>query len=204
MHSSFLFYSSPPLQGQVPSQQPPTSDSADPSIIEDIVFRGNRRVRSATLRARIFSQPGDPYDEAALRRDFHALWNTGFLDDIRMVVSDGEEGQIVTFYVREKKTIRSIEYIGNKSVQLSDILERFKERKVRLSVRSQYDPVMIRRAQVVLEQMLSERGRMFARVTHRTRNIPPNSVRLIFVVKEGPKVKVGKIRFIPNTRASCS
>ena len=189
----------PALQAQAPSQQPSTGDSADPTIIEDIVFRGNRRVRSATLRARIFSQPGDVYDEAALRRDFHALWNTGFLDDIRMVVSDGEEGQIVTFYVREKKTIRSIEYVGNKSVQLSDILERFKLRKVHLSVRSQYDPVMIRRAQVVLEQMLSEQGRMFARVTHRTRNIPPNSVRLIFVIKEGPKVKVGKIRFEGNT-----
>ena len=194
-----LFLILPPLRAQLPSQPPSAGEAADFAIIEDIIFRGNRRVRSATLRARIFSQPGDPYDESALRRDFHALWNTGFLDDIRMVVSDGEEGKIVTFYVREKKTIRSIEYVGNKSVQLSDILERFKERKVHLSVRSQYDPVMIRRAQVVLEQMLSERGRMFARVTHRTRNIPPNSVRLIFVVKEGPKVKVGKVRFEGNT-----
>ena len=194
-----LFLILPPLRAQLPSQPPSAGEAADFSIIEDIIFRGNRRVRSATLRARIFSQPGDPYDESALRRDFHALWNTGFLDDIRMVVSDGEEGKIVTFYVREKKTIRSIEYVGNKSVKLSDILERFKERKVHLSVRSQYDPVMIRRAQVVLEQMLSERGRMFARVTHRTRNIPPNSVRLIFVVKEGPKVKVGKVRFEGNT-----
>ena len=194
-----LFLILPPLRAQLPSQSPSAGEAADSAIIEDIIFRGNRRVRSATLRARIFSQPGDLYDESALRRDFHALWNTGFLDDIRMVVSDGEEGKIVTFYVREKKTIRSIEYVGNKSVQLSDILERFKDRKVHLSVRSQYDPVMIRRAQVVLEQMLSERGRMFARVTHRTRNIPPNSVRLIFVVKEGPKVKVGKVRFEGNT-----
>ena len=194
-----LFLFLPPLRAQLTSQPPSAGEAADSAIIEDIIFRGNRRVRSATLRARIFSQPGDLYDESALRRDFHALWNTGFLDDIRMVVSDGEEGKIVTFYVREKKTIRSIEYVGNKSVQLSDILERFKERKVHLSVRSQYDPVMIRRAQVALEQMLSERGRMFARVTHRTRNIPPNSVRLIFVVKEGPKVKVGKVRFEGNT-----
>ncbi len=189
----------PTLRAQVASQPPSTEKAGDTSVIEDVVFRGNRRVRSATLRARIFSQPGDPYDESALRRDFHALWNTGFLDDIRLVVTDGEEGKIVIFYVREKKTIRSIEYVGNKSVLLSDILKRFKERKVHLSVRSQYDPVMIRRASVVLEKMLAERGRMFARVTHRTRNLPPNSVRLIFVVKEGPKVKVGKIRFEGNT-----
>ncbi len=180
------------------AQQSPTPTS-EPATIEDIIFRGNRRVRSATLRSRIFTHPGDPYNEAALKRDFQSLWNTGFLDDIRLVVTDGEQGKIVTFYVREKKLIRSIEYVGNKSVQLSDILDRFKERKVRLSVRSQYDPVVIRRAQVVLEALLSERGRMFARVTHRTRNLPPNSVRLVFVIKEGPKVKVGKIRFQGNT-----
>ncbi len=181
------------------AQTAPFSGDADLPLIEDIIFRGNRRVRSATLRARITARPGDPYDEKILRRDFRALWNTGFVDDIRLVVTDGDQGKIITFYLREKKTIRSIEYVGNKSATLSDILERFKERKVRLSVRSQYDPVVIRRAQVVLEQLLSERGRMFARVTHRTRNLPPNSVRLVFVVKEGPKVKVGKVRFEGNT-----
>ena len=179
--------------------QQSSAPTSEPNIVEDIIFRGNRRVRSATLRSRIFTHPGDLYNEAALKRDFRSLWNTGFLDDIRLVVTDGEQGKIVTFYVREKKLIRSIEYIGNKSVQLTDILDRFKERKVRLSVRSQYDPVVIRRAQVVLEALLSERGRMFARVTHRTRNLPPNSVRLVFVIKEGPKVKVGKIRFQGNT-----
>ncbi|MCZ6515220.1 MAG: outer membrane protein assembly factor BamA [Acidobacteria bacterium] len=193
---AFVCFLSP---ASLAAQTAPFSGDADLPIIEDIIFRGNRRIRSATLRARITSRPGDPYDEKILRRDFHAIWNTGFVDDIRLVVTDGDQGKIITFYLREKKTIRSIEYVGNKSVRLSDILERFKERKVRLSVRSQYDPVVVRRAQVVLEQLLSERGRMFARVTHRTRNLPPNSVRLVFVVKEGPKVKVGKVRFQGNT-----
>jgi outer membrane protein insertion porin family len=70
---------------------------------------------------------------------------------------------------------------------------------VGLSIQSQYDPVVVRRAEVILQGLLAEHGRQFATVRHRTRNIPPNSVALTFVVAEGPKVKVGRIRFQGNT-----
>jgi len=188
---------------QPPALQTPTpaAPAQKPSedIIEEILFRGNRRVPAATLRARILSHPGDIYNENALERDFMALWNTGFLDDVRLEVSDGEKGMIVTFYVREKKLVRSIDYKGLSSVATSDVLDRFKEKKVGLSIQAQFDPVVVKRAQVVLRQLLAERGRQFATVRTRTRNIPPNSVALTFIVVEGPKVKIGKIRFDGNT-----
>ena len=190
-----------PAPGEAEAQKAPPvprPDEPRPPIIEDIIFRGNRRVPAATLRARVFSRKGDVYDENALERDFMALWNTGFLDDIRCEVTDGEKGKIVTFYVREKKLVRSIDYKGLSSVLQSDVLDRFKEKKVGLSIQSQYDPVIVKRAQVVLEQLLEERGRQFATVRARTRNIPPNSVALTFIVVEGPKVKLGDIRFQGN------
>src|SRR5208282_1080780 len=133
-------------------------------------------------------------------RDFMALWNTGFLDDVRLEVSDATNGnKIITFFVREKKLVRSIDYKGLSTVQQSDVLDEFKKQKVGLSIQSQYDPVVIRRAEVVLQGLLSAHGKMFATVRHRTRNIPPNSVALTFIVVEGPKVKVGNIEFEGNT-----
>ncbi len=176
----------------------PTQKEALKNIIEQIVIRGNRRIPQSTLRARIFTHEGDVYNESSLERDFMALWNTGFLDDIRFEVSDGDNGKILTIYVREKKLVRSIDYKGLSTVQQSDVLQTFKDHKVGLSIQSSYDPVVIRRAEVVLEELLSQHGRQFATVHHRTRNIPPNSVALTFVVAEGPKVKVGKIRFQGN------
>lgn len=170
-----------------------------PNVIQQIMFRGNRRYSSTNLRARIFTHDGDPYDENGLERDFMALWNTGFFDDIRLEVSDGARGKIVTFFVREKKVIRSIDYKGLSTVTQSDVLDEFRERKVPLTIESPYDPVSVRRAEVVLQGMLSAHGRQLATVRHRTRNIPPNSVALTFVVVEGPKVKVGTIQFTGNT-----
>ena len=129
-----------------------------------------------------------------------ALWNTGFLDDVRLEVADAPNGnKIVTFYVREKKLVRSIDYKGLSSVEQSDVLDAFKKEKVGLSIQSQYDPVVIKHAEVVLQELLAAHGKMFATVRHRTRNIPPNSVALTFIVVEGPKVKLGEIAFKGNT-----
>ena len=43
-------------------------------------------------------------------------------------------GWILRFNMAERRVIRSIKYDGNKSVTNSEILDRFKERKVGLSV----------------------------------------------------------------------
>jgi outer membrane protein insertion porin family len=170
--------------------------------ITRIEFIGNRRVQSNTLRARIFSRPGDPYSAEALHRDFQALWNTQFFEDIRLEVEDDPQnpsGKVVIFYVSERPIIRRIEYKGNKSITESDILDAFKEKKVGLSVESQFDPTKIKRAEVVLKSLLAAHGHQFATVKPTYERIAAsNAVKLVFNINEGPKVKVGVITVVGN------
>jgi len=98
----------------------------------------------------------------------------------------------------ERRVVRSIKYEGIKSVTVSEILDRFKERKVGLTVESQYDPNRVQRATVVLKDFLSERGRQYATVDPQLRQIPPSSLEVTFNVAEGPKVKVGEIKIEGN------
>jgi outer membrane protein insertion porin family len=171
-------------------------------VIARIEFSGNRRLRGDTLKARIFSREGDPYNEETLHRDFQALWNTQFFEDIKLRVEDTPEraeAKIVIFEVKERPVIRRLRYEGIHSISESDILDRFKERKVGLTVESQFDPTKIKKAQVVLAELLGEHGRQFAEVTPQYERIQSsNAVILIFKVEEGPKVKVGQIRFTGN------
>jgi outer membrane protein insertion porin family len=181
---------------QNPPPQPPGT------IIDRILFIGNRRVRSDTLKARIFSRDGDPYNEETLRRDFQALWNTQFFEDVKLRVEDSPDGpnhKTVVFEVKERPVIRRIRYDNIHSVSESDILDRFKERKVGLTVESQFDPTRIKKAEVVLKELLGEHGRQFAKVTPQYERIAAsNAVILVFKVEDGPKVKVGKIKFTGN------
>lgn len=171
-------------------------------MIDRIEFVGNRRVRSDTLNARIFTRPGDAFNEETLRRDFQALWNTQFFEDVKLRIEDSPDhpnGKIIIFEVRERPQIRRIRYDGIHSISESDILDRFKERKVGLSVESQFDPTKIKKAEVVLKELLGEHGRQFAKVTPEYERIASsNAVILIFKIEEGPKVKVGQIKFKGN------
>ena len=206
----------PPAQ-QPPAQQPPAQQQPRPAppqmevpkavepakpqageTIEAIEFRGARRVPQDTLKALITTKAGDIYSEDVLRRDYMALWNTGRFDDIRLETEPGRIGLIVRFVVVERRVIRSINYEGIHSVTVSEILDRFKERKVGLSVESQYDPNKIQRAATVLKEYLAERGRQYATVEPQIEQLPPSSLKVTFAVNEGPKVKVGEIKISGN------
>ncbi|MGA9566395.1 MAG: outer membrane protein assembly factor BamA [Candidatus Korobacteraceae bacterium] len=164
----------------------------------DIIIHGNRRIPADTIRARMFTRAGDVYDQQALERDFNSLWNTGYFDDVRIEREQTPKGWLIHVYVKEKPTIREIKYVGLSSVSQSDVLDKFKERKVGLSQESQYDPTKVKRAEVVIKELLAAHGHQFATVTSEVRPIPPAAVGLTFVIKEGPKVKVGKITFEGN------
>jgi outer membrane protein insertion porin family len=182
--ASFFWYSVPAL--------------AQRDLIHGIQIHGNRRIPAETIRARLFSKEGDVYDHAALERDFNSLWNTGYFDDIRFEREQVPQGWDIHIYVKEKPTIREIKYLGLNSVSQSDVLDRFKERKVSLTQESQYDPTRVKRAEVVIRELLAEHGRQFATIRTEVRPIPPAAVGITFVVKEGPKIKVGSIKFEGN------
>ncbi|MGB9466498.1 MAG: outer membrane protein assembly factor BamA [Candidatus Acidiferrum sp.] len=186
-------------ESQAPQQ---AANAQQQAVIERIEFLGNRRIRSDTLKARIFSREGDAYNEETLRRDFQALWNTQFFEDVKLRVEDSPDradAKIIIFDVKERPQIRRIRYDGIHSVTESDILDRFKERKVGLSVESPFDPTKIKKAEVVLKELLGEHGRQFAKVTPEYERIASsNAVILVFKIDEGPKVKVGTIKFVGN------
>jgi outer membrane protein insertion porin family len=175
---------------------------AQQELISDVEVHGNRRIPAETIRARLFIHAGDVYDQQAVERSFSSLWNTGYFDDLRFEREQTPKGWKIHIYVKEKPTIREIKYTGLSSISQSDVLDRYKERKVGLTQESQYDPTKVKRAEVVLKELLAEHGRQFATIRTEVRQIPPAAVSVTFIVKEGPKVKVGDIKFEGNKNLS--
>ena len=173
-----------------------------PQTIDSIRVIGNRRIPKETVLARLFTHTGDTYDPISIERDFNSLWNTGYFENLRIEREDSEKGIILDIFVKEKPTIREINYKGLNAVSQSDVLDRFKKEKVGLSVESQYDPAKILRATTVLKEILAEHGHQFAVIKLDIKDIPPASVQVNFNIKEGPTVKVGQIKFTGNQHLS--
>src|SRR5437867_6661184 len=168
------------------------------NTIQHIEIRGNRRIPEDTIRFYIQAHDGDAFDPARLELDLRALYKANFFETISIEERDGDTGKIVTFVVKEKPLIRFIEYVGNKSFTESNILEHFKNRKVGLTVDSQYDPAKIRAAERALKELMEQNGKPLGTVRTEIENIPPSSVRVRFIMDEGAKVRIGEIRFTGN------
>ncbi len=200
-HAAFLFAvvaagSSLPAQ-VTPSATAPQSSQGSEILCQPQVI-GNRRIPKESVLSRLFSRQNNLYDPAVVERDFNSLWNTGYFEDIQIERVDTPKCVQLVIYVREKPTIRELNYKGLNAVTLSDVLERYKKAKVGVSVESQYDPTKIARAVVVLKDLLAEHGHQFATITPEVKKIPPAAVSITFNIKEGPTVKVGKIAFQGN------
>lgn len=183
----------PPFGGKVPVF------AQDEDLIENIEIRGGRRVPQDTVKFHILSQKNARLDPNVLRRDFKAVWQTGFFDDLKIEIEQGKTGKIIIFWVKEKPLIRNVEYKGLKSATNTEVLDKFKEKKVSLGIETPFDPVKIQRAIAVLTELLAEKGHQYAEITYESTDVPPNSKLITFVINEGPKVKVSKIEFHGNT-----
>jgi outer membrane protein insertion porin family len=171
---------------------------AQQDVVQQIRVIGNRRIPRETVLARLFTHVGDTYDPATIERDFNSLWNTGYFENLQIAREDTPKGVVIDVIVKEKPTIREINYKGLNSVSTSDVLDRFKKEHVSLSVESPYDPTRLARAIDVIRALLAEHGHQFATVKPDIKTIPPASVSINFIVKEGPTVKVGNITFTGN------
>jgi len=128
----------------------------------------------------------------SLNRDFRRLENTGYFEDIKLTVEDesarshGEDRNVSRAGAADDPQNQTTKGISR--FRQSDILDRFKDRKVGLSVESQFDPTKIKKAEVALRELLAEHGRQYATVKATYEKVPAsNAVILTFNVNEGPR-----------------
>ena len=167
--------------------------------IEEIRIVGNRRIPESTVRYYIQSREELLYDEKQALRDYNTLLNTNFFADARIKRMEGKIGVILIFEFVERPLIRTVEYEGMKSFKESDVLERFRDMRVGLSVDSPFDPAKLPKARRAITMLLQQNGRPLGRVEVVTESITATSEKIIFKLDEGPKVRIGDIDFAGNT-----
>jgi outer membrane protein insertion porin family len=151
----------------------------------------------------------DESSEKTIQDDFHRLWNTNFLDNLWVDVSDykfpnGTIGKIVTYNMEERQRVKIVDYVGSKKVEVSKIDEKLKDANAQIRLDSFIDPGLVRKVEGIVRDMLREKGFQFANVTHEIKDVPggPKLVHITFNMDEGPKVKIRKIDFVGNKAIS--
>src|SRR5262245_41659177 len=172
-------------QAYIFAQSTPTkhsSQTGDESIIEDIEIRGNRRVPSESILYYVQSKPQEPFNLNLAMRDLQAILQMGLFDPLetKLYTEEGTRGgKIVIFQVKEYPIIRDLQYRGLKSASESEVLTRFKDRRVEISKESQFDPAKANNARVVLRELLAEKGYPEAKVEIQVEDISATTVAMV-------------------------
>lgn len=190
-----------PVSPTAPAAPRPGGTVVAGQPVERFEVVGNTTVAADTIRIYLGVVPGEPYDPAALQRNFLNLWQTGLFDDVRIEADAGATGVIVRVVVAERPRIGSVEYRGNKDLQTSKILEALESSKIDLHVGNTIEQTLIRRAAERIKSIYAEGG--FDSVTVDTileDMAVPGEKKIVFAISEGVKAKVSKIDFTGNEK----
>jgi outer membrane protein insertion porin family len=134
-----------------------------------------------------------------LSRDLKSLWAQNLFKDVKVLVKDGERGgKVIIFRVTENPIIRDLQFKGLKSITESDVLTKFREKRVGVSKEEMWDPAKGQGAKKVLKDLLSEKGHPQAEIEVAAEELSTATVAVTFNIEEGPRVRVLKIDFEGN------
>lgn len=168
-----------------------------PQLVESVEVMGNRRHAREELFRHIKTQPGDPFDEAQMLRDFQALLGLGHFDrrGSRVFTETGHRGGVVVvFEMWELPLIESVAFEGLPDDDVRALRDGLRRRGLEMRAGIVFNVDRLNEAVRVIERVLRVRGWYNVVVEVRDEEVSATSVRLTFVVRGLPPEK----RFAPK------
>jgi outer membrane protein insertion porin family len=163
-------------------------DSAANPRVNDIEVRGLVRIDEGVIYDRISPRIGEPLDTKMVTGDIHALYGTGYFQDVSVDVEPFEGGLRVIYVVKEKPTIRRVETFGNEKVLDEDLRD-----AISISPGAVADMVLIQENVRNLKSVYERKRYPLAQIVPVIRRVTEGHVLLTFHIREGSKVKIDNI-----------
>ena len=158
-----------------------------------VEIRGNRRIESDAIRARIASRPGDRFDPLRIAEDIEEIYGLGFFRNVTVFTKLEAEGRVLIFEVEENPVIRQISISGNDAIDSDEIRE-----ILTLTTGSSLDYPLLFENRQRIEALYRAQGYYLAAVDFEIDPLAESSVGVHFEVQEGEKQKLREIRFVGN------
>lgn len=171
----------------------PVANAEESPLINLIVFEGNKKIKDETISANIKSRVGEPFSDETVREDIKKLYSIGYFDDIRVDIEPFEGGVKLIFILKERPSITSIDFQGNKEFET----ERLKE-QITITPGSIANPELIMDNVRKVISFYQSEGYWLAEVIPIIREVSKESVALTFKVNEGEVVKVRGVNIHGN------
>jgi outer membrane protein insertion porin family len=172
----------------------------EPVRVEAVEVTGNQRLSDDVVLSAAGIRLGDRVTYREIQDAIRRLWATGEFSDVRVYARETPDDVVgapvrLVVEVTERPYVVAIEFRG---------LEQVRPRTVRDSVGLRagqpYDPARAAEAEVVVRDLLADRGVRLRSVSHRLEPVPgvAGEHRLVFDVVEGERVAIAEVVFHGN------
>ncbi|MDQ7032590.1 MAG: outer membrane protein assembly factor BamA [Desulfonauticus sp.] len=156
--------------------------------IVSIEVEGNKILDKEVILLHLHTQKGDIFDAKKLNQDLKSLYKLGYFDDIRFLVQDTPEGKKIIIKVKEKPLIKAISVEGAKAISEDDILS-----TISTKTGTVLNPSILAEDLEKIRALYKKKGYYKVQVSYKIETVDNKQARLIFKIKEGPKLYIKKI-----------
>jgi outer membrane protein insertion porin family len=162
-------------------------------MVAGVEVKGNRRIEAPAILQVVRTRAGSLFNEARLARDIRAIYGLGFFDDVTAIFTDGPEGRLLTFEVKEKPLLAEIVIQGNRAIRKADI-----EELLTVKVREPLNREKLREEVEKVRDLYRRKGFLNATVNEEVSGEEGKDVKVTIAIVEGRKLYVRRIDFEGN------
>ena len=179
----------PPAEDLVP---PAEGNVAPHGIVLGVDIQGNQAVKESRIRAELRTRLDREFDPEVTKADVRRLYKTGLFRNIKTFTRSEPGGVYVVFRVFEQPTVRYVKYIGNRYYKDAKL-----DKQTGLKVGDAQSRFNVEDGRRRVEQFYRDKGFPKATISI-LEGAKPGDRGVIYVVNEGPLVRVRRIEFVGN------
>jgi len=174
---------------------PVTKAGIQDKIIHQVRVEGNDSVADSAIMAQVRSRPGSVFSETLISQDARRIIILPEIYDVIWKVMAAADDQVdIVFNVIESPKVRELILAGNKHIKTAKLEKELKFKKGEF-----LDRYLINLGADDLAEVYHKKGYYFVSVQV-DRELLEKEATVRYVIVEGPRIRVNKVRFIGNAQ----
>ncbi len=180
------------------SAQSPASRRYAGLTIEEVSIVGSAALDAQDVLFYLDLENGRPFDPRLLNQRMLELWNRDLIEDIWVEATALGDGVAIVVHVEDRLLLLSIDYQGMKKLKRNDMTELIDRERLDLYEGLYLSKGELARFEAAIEALYAEKGFRFADAAISLESVSEYEQRVVVIIDEGSKVKIGKVTFDGN------